>query len=424
MKSNPIIIKLIPLLLIFSLLCFFSFADINAPTKRDDDVQSLKNLLEELKNKSGNEIFTLHLQSVLDVINSKPALTKTDSSILQITLDFFINPDLPGNASSFNSYLNRGRDLVISWVSPTDGETSFLRLRLPKNWNPNITYPLYVELHGLWGVADNPIDYMTYSFRNGPSNSMAFEDGYQILPWGRGNHWYQGISETDVWEGIELIKNLLNIDPRRMYLTGHSMGGFGAWYIACRSSEVWAALGLHAGALWYAADSWLTDDKIEIMSQLPIYFVVGTNDGLYNINLATYNTLLSIGNNDTEFVTFSGGHEYVKENVENMYLWLRKYVNYDYTGDKRLTLSQNSPIEIFPNPVSSSLNIKVHTENYGQVKFDLFDFKGRKLETLIDRFLDKGDFFFSINRVGFNSGIYFYKLTADNNCSYGKILLK
>ncbi len=140
-----------------------------------------------------NDFFRMHCNSMLAVINSKYSLNLADSTLphkhIQCLHERRAIRPMPQNMST---YLQRKRPLIISWVSPTDGAVSFSWLTLPKDWNPENTYPLYVNLHGLWSVAGNSIEYMTYPYLQSPSNSTAFEDGYLLSPWGRGNFWYKG----------------------------------------------------------------------------------------------------------------------------------------------------------------------------------------------------------------------------------------
>src|SRR5512147_880258 len=128
---------------------------------------------------------------------------------------------------------------------------------------------MYIELHGLWSVADPPIEYMTYPFRQGASSSYAWEDGYLLSPWGRGNLWYQGISETDILECMSALEEEFSVDPKRRYLCGHSMGGYGAWSIASKYPETWAALGIHAGALWYDNSSLVNESVASVLADVP-----------------------------------------------------------------------------------------------------------------------------------------------------------
>lgn len=185
-------------------------------------------------------------------------------------------------------------------------------------------YPLYVSLHGLWDVVATRLPYLSYPFQ-GQQNSFAFEDGYNIAPWGRGNLWYSGISETDIRECIKTIKGLVHIDESRQYLNGHSMGGFGAWHIALGSPDTWAALGIHAGALAYDNNSELNVAGANTLRNLPTYVLVGTNDDLYGVNKTAYQLLVNANNPHVSFVSFAGGHEYREEDVEKMYLWMKEF---------------------------------------------------------------------------------------------------
>jgi predicted esterase len=390
---------------------------------KSDDVSTFKSLLKSLSENADNELFSLHFQSMLDVIEAKGTLTHSDTILLQATLPVFSNSSVSGNASLSSSYLDRGRQLTISWVSPADGKVSFFRLRLPKNWDPNKSYPLYIELHGLWDVANNQIEFMTYAYRNNPSTSFQFEDGYQILPWGRGNLWYLGISETDIWEGIEKIESLVKIDQSRKYLTGHSMGGFGAWSIAAKSADVWAAIGIHAGALWYGNDNMLSSDKIENLSETPTYFVVGNSDGLYNINLQASNLLKSAGNQDVEFVSFTGGHDYLTVNVENMYVWLREFENENYTGFLESKERGENSVLICPNPVRSETSIHLNLEKSGHVRLNLYNSEGMKVAAILNKKLMSGETIIEWNRGKLQPGIYTYSFVFGQTKNNGKLVL-
>jgi hypothetical protein len=247
-----------------------------------DYIQALKDTLGSLSEKSDNDFFRMHCNSMLAVINSKYSLNNGDSTFLINTYKAFINASDPANALIMSTYLQRKRPLVISWVSPTDGAVSFSWLTLPKDWNPENKYPLYIQLHGFWDVAGNAIQYMTYPYLQGPSNSASFEDGYLLSPWGRGNLWYQGIALTDIWECMAALENVAQIDPDRKYLSGHSMGGYGAWSIASQSPGTWAALGIMAGAL--QDNPIVNKNTAKALKNMPTYFVCGNQDGLLGIN--------------------------------------------------------------------------------------------------------------------------------------------
>jgi predicted esterase len=104
------------------------------------------------------------------------------------------------------------------------------------------------------------------------------------------------------------------------------MGGFGAWSIARKLPEIWATRGIHTGALWFNGSQLVTPTVANALRNVPTYFACGTNDGLLNINQPACSLLRNAGNTHVEFVVIYGSHEYIEENVENMYLWMRNFV--------------------------------------------------------------------------------------------------
>jgi predicted esterase len=295
------------------------------PTAQDpvDNRPELRSTLQTLAEQSADPLLRLHFNSIQQVIAAGDRQSVADDQAIKELWAAFASTSLVHSPRLRESYLDRSRPLIVSWVSPTDGQVSFAWLTLPARWDPGQEYPLYIQLHGLWEVAQDRMPYLAYPFSH-PATSYAFEDGYLVSPWGRGNQWYRGIAETDIWEGMAFVKALVRVNDSRQYLCGHSMGGYGAWHIAHRSADVWAALGVHAGALQYDASE-LNASVAAELRDLPTYFVVGTSDGLLGVNQAAYALLQNTGNPNLAFVTFPGGHDYRQVDVEAMYLWLRRF---------------------------------------------------------------------------------------------------
>lgn len=295
------------------------------PTAPDpvDYRSELRSTLQTLADQSADPLLRLHFNSIQQVIAAGDHGWSADDQAIKELWAAFTSSSLLHSPRLRESYFDRSRPLIVSWVSPTDGQVSFGWLTLPARWDPGQECPLYVQLHGLWDVAQDRMPYLAYPFSN-PGTSDAFEDGYLLSPWGRGNMWYRGIAETDIGEGMAVVKALVRVNESRQYLCGHSMGGYGAWHIAHRSADVWAALGVHAGALQYDASE-LNASVAAALRDLPTYFVVGTSDGLLGVNQVAYTLLQNAGNPDLAFVTFPGGHDYRQSDVEAMYLWMRRF---------------------------------------------------------------------------------------------------
>src|SRR5262249_44809870 len=50
------------------------------------------------------------------------------------------------------------------------------------------------------------------------------------------------LSEKDVMNVLALVRKEFNIDDKRLYLMGHSMGGAGTWHLGTKYPELWAGL--------------------------------------------------------------------------------------------------------------------------------------------------------------------------------------
>ena len=97
---------------------------------------------------------------------------------------------------------------------------------------------LFLSLHGADVIATNMAN--SYSPKSWgyivcPTNGGPY--GYDWEDWGR----------LDALQVLQIAKATLNIDPNRVYLTGHSMGGHGTWIIGAQYPDQFAALGPSSG---------------------------------------------------------------------------------------------------------------------------------------------------------------------------------
>ncbi|MFH1198370.1 MAG: T9SS type A sorting domain-containing protein [bacterium] len=411
----------------------------------EDTVAALISILNELAADWDDELFKHHCNSIINVIQTEESISEYELDFINLLYTSFSDPAVEWSASALTSYFERKRPLIISWTSPTDGIVSVAWLLLPENWDPNQTYPLYVRLHGLWDPYSNKIEYMTMNLRPQVTMNTTFEDGYSIFPWGRGNTWYQGIGETDVFEGISALENLVHIDPLKKYLTGFSMGGYGTWYIGQRSPEVWAALGVYAGALWYGGSAVLSPAAAEKLKDVPVYFVCGDYDILLSNNQTAYQYLVDAGNPNLFFTTFPGGHESLLVNWQNMYNCIRNFSNEDPTSVETIELvSEFSLYQNYPNPFNPITKIKYSIPTNppsspfikggsgeaeeASVILKVYDILGNEVATLVNERKSPGIYEVEFDGSNLASGIYFCKMTATGRNLFQKtqklILLK
>ena len=70
-------------------------------------------------------------------------------------------------------------------------------------------------------------------------------------------------SEKDVMTVVDMIRKEFNVDERRIYLMGHSMGGAGTYYLGSKYPNVWAALAPIAPAAMS-----MTNDRAKVLQDI------------------------------------------------------------------------------------------------------------------------------------------------------------
>ena len=85
---------------------------------------------------------------------------------------------------------------------------------------------------------------------------------------------------------------------------------------------------------------------------------------------------------------------------------------------KEYSLSQN-----YPNPFNPSTTIKFSLPKLSNVKLIVYDVLGNEITTLENGKLNPGNYIVDFNTSSLSSGVYFYKLTADNYTETKRMIL-
>ncbi len=136
-------------------------------------------------------------------------------------------------------------DFRWAYRSEVDKELQPYRVFVPTKYDAAKPMPMVVALHGMG--ADENSYFRDYD--NGIVKREAEARGYLVVcPKGRGSaSMYAGDAERDVMDVIAAMRRDYNVDADRIYLTGHSMGGYGTWSIGAKYPDVFAALAPIAG---------------------------------------------------------------------------------------------------------------------------------------------------------------------------------
>jgi predicted esterase len=83
------------------------------------------------------------------------------------------------------------------------------------------------------------------------------------------------LSEKDVMNVLDLVRKEFNVDDRRIYLMGHSMGGGGTLYLGQKYASTWAAIAAIAPAAFG-----LQMNILDNLKDMPVMIVQGDGDTL------------------------------------------------------------------------------------------------------------------------------------------------
>jgi poly(3-hydroxybutyrate) depolymerase len=169
-------------------------------------------------------------------------------------------------------------------------------LYVPSSYDRAKPAPLIVALHCLYSDAAHMIRYEGLT-------DLAEARGYIVVaPMGYNSHgWYGNVppggrpsrprdgepadppnlgelSEQDVMNVLELTRQEFNIDPSRIYLMGHSMGGGGTWYLAIKHPTLFAAIAPAAPAIYTSPDA------LAAITHIPVTVVQGEDDELVSVD--------------------------------------------------------------------------------------------------------------------------------------------
>ena len=157
-------------------------------------------------------------------------------------------------------------------------------------------------------------------------------------------------------------------------------------------TEGWVPMGIAAMCL-KTTDQGLTWQQIIVPQQSTVYdisfpderngYMVGRNGALFKFN----QEILSVGS--------------------------------EMNNDLHYALQQN-----FPNPFNGTTSISYELQKRTKVSIIVYDLLGRKIETLVDTEQQEGSHSIQWNSGNASSGVYFYRLIADEFVRSGKMILQ
>ena len=149
------------------------------------------------------------------------------------------------NATS--SWTRKTGNVVRAFVSRIDGSVQPYGLTIPASYNGKTPMRLDVWLHGTQ-QQNNEVRFLQQQAGPHATSQIPADDYIQLEPFARMNHSYKFYAETDVYEAIAAVRKHYNIDPERILIRGHSMGGHqGSARLAIQNPTFFAAFEASAG---------------------------------------------------------------------------------------------------------------------------------------------------------------------------------
>lgn len=163
-----------------------------------------------------------------------------------------------------------------------------LTVHVPDGYRPGVPMPLVLLLHGYTETAASQEAYMQFT-------PQADAQGFLYLrPEGTvdssGNQFWNatdsccdffgaGVDDVSYLRALlDEVRGVLNVDERRVYLIGHSNGGFMSYRFACEHPDQVTALASLAGSTWNDAADCLLAQPVHVLQ------IHGTDDNVIDFD--------------------------------------------------------------------------------------------------------------------------------------------
>ena len=170
---------------------------------------------------------------------------------------------------------------------------------VPTSYDGTSSTPLVIALHGLGSGIMYMMEYNNLvELAENYGYIVATPMGYNERGWygarGLGNEFNRArnersgqsdpqnlgqLSESDVLNVLQEVRDSYNIDNSRTYLIGQSMGGGGTWYLGSKYADNWAALAPMAPAVY------ISPDILDGAKDLPVMVVMGDADEAVDVKV-------------------------------------------------------------------------------------------------------------------------------------------
>ncbi|MGZ9133149.1 MAG: carboxylesterase family protein, partial [Nitrospira sp.] len=267
-----------------------SCADVSAPT-----IKSLASLVLQFLDAPDSDHAGQLLQQIL---SDQRASVETVSQII----------------SAERTYQNQPVGNLPSEQIAVRGQTYPLSLFIPPTYQASRAYALVVCLHGFGFTGEEYLE--RWRTRLG-------EDYLLACPTYSAGAWFTRHAEELVLETIREVRRQYHIDPNRIFLTGMSNGGIGAWLIGMHHAPLFAGLAPMASGLDNVLMPFLAN-----LQSTPVYIIHGAKDQVMPVDLSRsiareldVRGYPHVYREHQREHPMAGGHYFPKEELPDLIAW-------------------------------------------------------------------------------------------------------
>lgn len=247
--------------------------------------------------------------------------------------------------------LSTGATFNLTFKSRIDETFQPTLVKVPDGYTKEKTWPLLVVLHGLG---------------DGPIVVPSIDSMVQIGPFGRGDSWYKGVGEQDVFECVELARRIFNIAPDRIYLAGFSMGGGGTFELGLKYPDIWAACVPVCGTMG-------NPDLVSNGRNLPFWINAGSEDNVVPAKYSkrAYQKAIELGFENWKYTEYEGmGHSFWVD-WEQIEKWLlaKKRIN----NPSAVSFTSSKPARAYWAQIVEKYNCKKSAKIEAEITSQIID---------------------------------------------------
>jgi endo-1,4-beta-xylanase len=161
----------------------------------------------------------------------------------------------------------------LYYRSKLDGSVQPYALRLPNNYSKARSYPVVIQLHGTNFKEVLTGSRLKYRGMGGPQWIEPNLPVIYVHCFGGPTTFYIGMGEEDILAVVADVKQRFPVDPDRVHIMGHSMGGAGSFMVGLHYPDHFGGISVGDAAMWNRPErvpDWMAP-QVAIQSAAKLY---------------------------------------------------------------------------------------------------------------------------------------------------------